>query len=73
MYNIRLYPLAFEHCWVFNMLIACIPLIFKFHDFESFNFHSIHVGLRVKGLIITIKSYLHLIKFENSSNYSVHM
>ena len=33
MYNISLYPLACKQHWVFNMLIACIPSIFKFHAF----------------------------------------
>ena len=43
MHNISLYPLACEQRWVFNMLIACIPSIFKFHAFGN---HSIHAGLR---------------------------
>ena len=33
MYNISLYPLACKQRWVFNMLIARIPSIFKFHVF----------------------------------------
>ena len=31
--DISLYPLACKQHWVFNMLIACIPSIFKFHAF----------------------------------------
>ena len=33
MYNISLYPLACKQRWVFNMLIARIPSIFKFYAF----------------------------------------
>ena len=47
MYNIRLYPLACEQRWVFNMLIAHIPLIFKFHAFGKFHIDG---GVRVKDL-----------------------
>ena len=48
MYNTSLYPLPCEQRLVLNMLIARIPSIFKFHTFGSFNFHTIHAGLRVK-------------------------
>ena len=35
-YNIHLYPLAWEQHCVFNLLIAYIPLIFEFHAFGKF-------------------------------------
>ena len=50
MYNIRLYPLACDQRCVFNMLIAHIPSIFKFHAFGKFH---IDAGLRVKDLLST--------------------
>ena len=34
MYNVTL---ACEQCWVSTMLIAHIPLIFKFQKFNSYN------------------------------------
>ena len=58
MYNIRLYSLAFEQCRVFNMLIARIPRIFKLYALGSFNFHSIHAGLRVKEVTSLCKQLL---------------
>ena len=50
MYNISLYPLACKQRWVFNMLITCIPSISSFMCLGSFNFQSIHEGLRVKSI-----------------------
>ena len=37
-YNINLYALVCKQRWVFNMLIACIFSIFKFHAFGKLQF-----------------------------------
>ena len=60
MYNISLYPLACKQCWMFNTLITCIPIIFKFHAFGKLQFHSIHVGLRVNKVfpLLQIEYYI---------------
>ena len=79
MYNINLYPLACKQRWVFNMLITCIPLIFKFHTFGSFNFHSIHAGLRVNRADsyvysrIQIVDRLYVVKINVYEGYLSHL
>ena len=49
MHNISIYPLACKQRWVFSTLMTRIPLIFKFYALGSFNFHSIHAGLRLRA------------------------
>ena len=53
MYIIRLSSFGIRTVLEFNMLIASIPWIFKFmlKVFGSFNFHSIHAGLRVNDKV----------------------
>ena len=58
MYNICLYSLACEQRWVFNMLIAHIPSVFKFHAFGSFNIHTIHASLMVNHYYFNDDNFL---------------
>ena len=62
MYNISLYPLACKQRRVFNMLIACIPSILKFHAFGKLLIYDnlILVHCLVMACIHLLPFFLHL-------------